>query len=603
MATQAFPFSIRRQASVMSKYLLDPWWPAIMVVAGVVTLIACGVLALGAFSLVMAFNQARQTPILDVSFDPYNLFVVVIYLFIPFALWRWAWLARDRMWRRAQVIAGDPGAMPVALLATTAQQTLPPPNNTTDAPIAAAPLRIAWRERAAWRWLTPTTILAITFFVSMISMMLIFGVAIVLAAIGNPLADIGAVVGLLAVGFTLVVVSVRRLTARQLSPDQHVTELIADEVGLTWLRPRRRAVVIPWAAARLLEVSMANGGADDWRVIQLYGIVDARPRMITWLHASAPTKPPPKQPADYAPVAMTLAELAQHQGALLALIRRRTGLTPHTFDDALTNSDAIQAWFQAMLTAANVFWFAVLGIAPLIAAPLILVLPLTRYPLANVYAALTVSGVGIGFLTLFVGARIKRIGRRRSATHAATLAPYALPTASPNVENLYTLSALAPTRGRILSGLFGLGCLLDGGVGGLSWSAPGRTFPTGTFGHSLLELSGSALLLVGAFGVFIISVDTLRPIITVYSARHEDFVLRRGARLVKVIRWSDIVSLAALQQKGRVIGFEVITDSGDSIDWPRNGNYRYNTAPVGGGFLRVTPDELAALVVARTGCR
>lgn len=581
----------------MSKYRFDPWWPAIMALAGVVTLSTCGVSALGAFSLVLAFNQARQTPILDVSFDPYNLLVVVIYLFIPFALWRVGWLAHDRMRRRARAIAGDPGAMPVALLVTSAQQTPSPPNDTADAPIAAEPLHIIWRERAAWRWLTPTTVVAVALFVSM---MFVLGVAIVLTVIANPLAGIGVVVGLLGVGFMLIVASLRRRTARQLSPAQHITELIADEVGLTWLRPLRREVVIPWAAARLLEVSMPNGGAGDWRIIQLYGVMGDQRRVITWLHATAPTKPPTKQSADYAPIKMTLAELAQHQGALLALIRRRTGLTPHTFDDALTNGDARQAWFQVTLTAASVFWFVTLGIAPLIAAMLILVLPLTRYPLANGYGALTLATVGVGYLTVFTRGRIRR-ARQRRRRRGGEPSEYILPPTPVSANDQYLLAIAKPARERLYSGIIGVLGLLDGVVVALAFAAPGHSFASGTIGHGLDTMLFYLLVLVAVIALYLLSFDTLRPAVTIYGAAADGLSMRRNIRAMQAIPWRQIALLHAVTHDGELTGFQVVANDGKTIEWSAKAPQLSDRRSPLDVTRRITPDELASLVVARTG--
>jgi len=574
----------------VSKYRLDGWWSGVVCVAVFFTLVS-----LGSYAFVVVIAIGELSPLYRVSFfitSPDSetlLLLLVIYPVFSYVFWRVALHARQRARRRTLALAGNLSAMPLARLdSTESAQTA----NTAEAqPSNDQQVYIGWREPhyANW-WITPVYAIFGLFALMSIPFIALF----VMITKINTLVVVIVFVGLIIACFTVYIIGLRRLANQQPTPQQRVTHLIADASGLTWNQPCKRAVVIRWEDARLLEVWTAPMWGTPAQVNRLFGAGKA---IIVWPQFGPHVKPP----IGYEPDEITEDQLARRLQDILILIRHRTYLAPRSFDPELTDERMLTDASNMFTAFTTFFIVAVFGVLPLIGASLIVLKPLTAYPLANVYGALTLVLIGVGSITLFIRGQISRARRRQRFGSDSAPPSYALPPAPTNANSIYTLCVTRPNRERLLSGLIGILGLLDGVVVFLSFVAPGHAFHPGSLGYNFETLLQTPLAIVTFASLYLLSFDTLRPAIALYGATSEGLAMRRNIRIMRIIRWRDIVYVATIRRAGVVTGFEAIATNGERISWPAIAPQSSTRHSARDRSAPVAPDELAALVVARTG--
>lgn len=365
--------------------------------------------------------------------------------------------------------------------------------------------------------------------------------------------------------------------------------ITADDQGVTWRRPGKPDLLMPWDQARLLEVwngGTGSGGRYFWRGYTLYSPT-AR---VEWQ----------EYPASYTqavPDGIARDELAQRQRALLALIHARTGLTPRTFDAAFQLKDPSIPPRRFSLSG-TAFALAIAA-AFLFAAVAALVLPLTHYPLLNLYVAVTIAPIGLTILFSFFQTLVSSPDTPTSrAPRLAPSLPPTPPIALGDPEHAVALSHALSLRSR-LSALFGvlLGAadLVAAALGGIVENA--SPSHASVFSIAGLRLFVAAVVSLPAIIVLMLAWGDVFKRATILQADATGLSERTGNKAT-MITWHEIAAVTARVKHGAYTTFAVTThDSDTSIGWPAGASHARRN-PSG---LTITGAELAALVVAHSG--
>ena len=342
--------------------------------------------------------------------------------------------------------------------------------------------------------------------------------------------------------------------------------LSADGVGLhvRGAYGRQRTASVPWGEARLLEVWLSGTGQQRARGFTLYG----ERAKVEWSLPRGRHERTQKQ--------------SDIEAALLAAIHAHTGLAPRTLATSLRIPDP-QPVARTPLKPLGVGLVVVCALLPFVAAVASMRLPLTTEPALNAYAAASLALIGLGLVVAAV-LMLKEGFDRVPLPDAAAILPPGMPPPYTTGAGVYTLRWRVP--GRIRLGEAALGMLLSGNVVPLIAVMVGSG-PANEVSLILNFALGGEVLL----GVLLLA-DAVR------SGRHtitaEATGLRAGRR---TLLWSDVEEVVARVPGRTVADFKVVGGDGDvTIDWPA----KVRVTPIPGAQA-VTPSELAALVVARSG--
>lgn len=370
------------------------------------------------------------------------------------------------------------------------------------------------------------------------------------------------------------------------APDVGAEPLVIAHVGrgvitstgdeLIFSRPRHRGIAIAWRDALLLEVWTLDTGKTERRGYTLYG----RDAFIEW-----------DMPAGGKKLAPTEDGLRR---ALLDVIVAHTGLAPRTLSPKLQASSA-PAPRTRRFSVSGTVTIAVLVTLPFALAATALALPLTHEPLLNDYVALSLSVIGLILLVVAIRAYLALLHPAPTSADAA-FAPFQVaPPPDTTGTGVYGLRWGKPLGDRLIECALGLLLVADAlpAIVSLSEFAapPDAVAPP----HPPQQYLAGALFLPAIIGAALL-VFGLSPGRHAVVADVKGLSMRSGRR-TEVLLWDDVERVMAHASRGRITRYEVIGDEGEvTIAWPAKVHATPRT-----GTQAVTPGELAALVVARSG--
>lgn len=340
----------------------------------------------------------------------------------------------------------------------------------------------------------------------------------------------------------------------------------ADDAGLHFHRigTRKRDKSVPWGEARLLEVWLSGSGRQRARGFTLYG----ERTEIEWSLPRGRQARTQKQ--------------SDIEAALLAAIHAHTGLSPRTLAPALRAPDSRPAE-RAGPKPRGIVLLIVVMLLPFVAAAATLLLPLTTVPALNAYTALTFGMLGL----LLVIASVQALGElfhRTPIPDPGAILPPEMPTLDTPGAGVYALRWRVPARTRLAEAA--LGTLFAGNVVPLLAVMVGAGPADGV--SPILNFALGGMVLLGA----LLLAGAAR------SGRHTIIAEATGLRSGRqTLRWDEVDEVVARVPSRTAVGFKVVGDEGEvTIEWPA----KVHTAPRSGAQA-ITPGELAALVVARSG--
>jgi len=503
------------------------------------------------------------------------------------SLYRYARTAHQRERARERALAGGPSAIPEASV-PLAQDA------AHDEPVLplVIPWRLAQRGCLSTLWRAVAIVLAVVlglFAATGISVLLLLEVF----RTNQVIIILGVLLALTVAWIWLVALLIRRL-ARP-SGSRIAWSLSASDEGITQRRDGKPDVLIRWPDARLLEVwssTLSGRNHQHWRGYTLY----SREARIEWEEY-------PESSTWAIPDGVLRDEMAQRQRALLALIQARSGLTPRTFNPNLQQASSPNP-AVAPLTAAT-RRFSVAGVSVLLAIAAVLVvissagllLPLTGIFALDFCVALIfcLSGGGVLIYTLRLLLR---------PTRPEPLMDYRLPPVPPIILEREAVSLAQPwplsarVQGLAIAMVGGIVCAA--GVVGVV-----RAIGSG-FGDS------SSVLTVGAFHYVLACLVALLGLLLLFVAGNDvvqratyveatpDGLNQRMGKRGETLAWAEVESVVARMSGGRVTGFQAHHEgTGTAIEWSPTA--RISARIVGAGGISITGEELAALVIARSG--
>jgi len=552
----------------------DRYWP-IGLASSVLLMAASLTLSVWYLASLFALPQLVGLPPLT---DPGELGSDVIWLggFGGLSLFFASRAARRRSRLRRLALGGDVSMMPLASIVAN-------PANAPDA--THLPLVLPWRRKPRGRevgiWL---------FLLLWVGILLAFEISVVVLVAWFTDTDLGTMLGYLMRGSVvdnvifaaiLIVVMgfavlgliglIHALTSR-LGPEYAV---VADDEGIAALHLKGQGPHLRWSEIRLLEVSRMSARGKE-RIFTVYG----NDRSRSWHDFE---KPPRKRFRPDIP----REEFTSRQRALLALVTARTGLQPRTLSTSVMRDDKLAKRRNPNYRAiAYGVGYGVAGMLLLLAIA-ILALPLTHNPLLDGYAASTMALAGFGIMMIVRRALTPQ--RRRSAQ---PFLPYALPVAPPLGQESMELIYRRGLGSRLQYLAIGCALTLDivpAFVAQINLpQSPPLAFATRSIA-SLLFLVG----LIGIAAIFIALGRSSTRITVGASGLGE-----RDGRKKTQIAWDAIVLVSAELERGMPKTFLVLGRDGAIITWPARGAIWRPSSPV---QQFISPEELAALVVARSG--
>lgn len=342
----------------------------------------------------------------------------------------------------------------------------------------------------------------------------------------------------------------------------------ADAAGLHFHRigTRRHDVSVLWGEARLLEVWHSSVGQQQVRGFSLYG----QRAKIEWRLPRSPHARLQKQ--------------TDAEAALLAAIHTHTGLAPRTLAPALRAPDVYPV-ARAGPKPRGIILLIVVVLLPFAAAAATMMLPLTIEPELNAYVALTFGVLGLLLVVASALALSELVTRAPLPDPGAILPPGAPPpdTSGTGIYALRWRERFVTRLGQAALGLLFAGnivVLLHIMFGAEVAGADAMKFAL-NFALGAVAVLGVLLLLAAPF--------TGRSLITADATG-----LHSGRQ---TLRWAEVEEVVVRVPSRTVASFKVVGDAGEvTIDWPA----KVHATPQRGTQV-VTPSELAALVVGRSG--
>ncbi|GEM_PF-4194942 len=603
----------------MSSISFDRHWRRILGVSALLFIIGLAFLIV---PLVFAFDQGILANPLNHPFDDSGLSGAGLYFLLGYICWVWGIRGRRRMRLRIRTLANEPDAAPVA-------NALPFPLDSDEADTQDAgaeaetpptSVLLRWRDSQYGRSgpiLLGSASLVIGFLVG-------FALAIAAGVFGSQDALPAFAIVLIVLcafflpsgaGIWLFVRSVRRNRTASYTPDKLASELYADASGVTFWHGKR-ALVMRWDEMRLFEVSLPPPSAakDGTPTRPYFTLWNGQSQAITWPAFSEERL----YPSIFATEGDTIDDPIESQRELLRLIRHYSRLEPRTLSPELyrpnRRSREYDFSWQALQKQVFVPFIPVLlalAIFPLAGALIILLMPLTLYPLANVYGALWLGAIGLAApMLLTIGLINSKRARQPQTPVPPPLVHLPAPPAQGDTETVYVLRRRPSWRDVALEWLLALGLLLNGVVAAYKPIAPGRVFPADTLGADLLSLAFDLLILLAGLGGIILFLSFVSLSGSTLLAA-PDGLSRRWSKNAITFAWDTIVLAEARSTRKRVTSFRVLNTTGRAISWsasrsasmPQTPASEVTDHPNARGEVKITPEALMALVLARTGLK
>jgi hypothetical protein len=350
----------------------------------------------------------------------------------------------------------------------------------------------------------------------------------------------------------------------------------ADVTGIRQLRRDGEGSLLRWEDARLLELSTDSAGAAKYDHYTLY-FADATVRWRDYrLPAGTPTK-----------TNVSLAESDRQLHQLLALVAARTGLQPRTLVRQLQRTpDPSPHTGNRVGTIVGFAFVLTVGLVLLAAGVAAIALPLTPNLVLNLYsfATLALSGSAVAAFVLRHWGFAPAPPVHRERNYAPPAPPPTLPGASYGF-----MSGIRPSN-RLRLILVGLALAANLVPAVVSVFIPPVL-------HLLLHLVATVLLLVGIIGLFILGVALLLRPTRVWiddAGLHE-----RTGRKRRELPWTAIeeVNLHLVDDQSESVEVRGESDQMAIVWLARDITWM----PAHETMHPVSPEELAALVVARSG--
>jgi len=473
--------------------------------------------------------------------------------------------ARDRHERRIRAIAGDRDAIPLARVTVRPE----------DAP-AEADLPISFVERAPTNsrraQIAGNILLGFLF-------CLLWGfffalMAVLLWSINFPDDPLffGALTSFLLAAF----IALALYYVGRASGAHAACGVLADATGIRQLHRDGEGPLLCWEQARLLELSTDSAGAAKNDLYTLY-FSDATVRWRDYqLPAGTPTK-----------TNVSRAESDRQLRQLLALVAARTGLEPRTLVRQLQRTPTLSPQTDNRFGMIVVFAFILAaGLVLLATGVAAVVLPVTPNPVLNLYsfATLALSGGAVAAFVLRHWGFAPAPPVHRERDYALPSPPPTLPGASYGF-----MSGIRPSN-RLRLILVGLALAANLVPATVSVLIPPVL-------HLLLHLAATVLLLVGIIGLFILGLALLLRPTRVWiddAGLHE-----RTGRKRRELPWTAIeeVNLHLVDDQPESVEVRGESDQMAIVWLARDITWM----PAHETMHPVSPEELAALVVARSG--
>ncbi len=495
--------------------------------------------------------------------------------------------ARARARRRAVALRGHLDAMPLARLTAD-------PAKAPD--VSTEPLVLSWRSTKSVRFAQgPLLILyALLALVSVGAPLIIMGMGLV----SNPVPDalhilvalaMLAMLVLLALLVILIVV-VARYVPTLFGRPYGVT---ANDEGVAYRTEFGGNRFLPWSDMRLLEVSSTGHAQLAVRRFRLYG---SRVR-VAWSDGRSSV-------THFEPDGISAEEMARRQRGLLDLIAARTGLLPRTFSRTLRAAEPGAAHTSGATSPdalATVAVFVVTIAVCLGCAAAVLLLPLTTSALFNDAIAAPLALMALLLAVSGMTLAIQRLVRPRAPTSLPlpTVAPP--PLDAPSTR--YILALRIPWLRRLSVALVGAILAVEIVPALLViLTLPAHHVPS-TLPQVQGELSFPLAFLLALFGLFGVAFayGAIFRTTAVIRADAAGLSARTTRRTAQVLPWDGVEDITARMRRGHVVAYTAKGDAGRiTIGWWARRSLVVQRTP-SDGALPITPDELAALVVKRSG--
>jgi hypothetical protein len=373
--------------------------------------------------------------------------------------------------------------------------------------------------------------------------------------------------------------------------------VVATDDGLTWRRPRKRDLTIPWADAKLFEVWRFDLQSTHTADYCLYGGAGAYIEWVDYTEEKAP------HAADGAP----FHEMQRRQRALLDAIAARTGLTPRTLAIELSKlaaeSDAVvRNWepdrprglrLLSLPGVLIVFAFTAILVAVGVAA---ILLPLTQSLPLNLYVAATIGGIGIFLLGFEVKVLADMVRDVAPVPPPAPPLFVSLPAAPLEDGSPVVLRFPRHWRGRL--GAIAVGLILAGDAyaGVRTFIDYGSTVATDP--QDLRHTVAAFLLVIVLIGIILCGMFAAERS-QVVAADEVGLHWRKGKEHL-TLPWEAITRLVAHASPSKVESFGAVGGDANltTLKWPADGRW---SALSGRGAQADAAGELAALVARHTG--
>lgn len=497
--------------------------------------------------------------------------------------------ARGRHVRRLAALRGDASAMPPAAIH-------PDPSGAPD--VADQSLELTWRESVGTQfvnWLLIATLVVVPLPSAGFSF---FEIVAPVFWPSRPISLIEAILRIAGISvFAALLIGLLILLVRVLPLlFGRPFGITASASGVDERTQLGTRVFLAWNEIRLLEVT--KGSAQWKRAFVLY----APGKSINWTEYVSSIGGSP-----FVPVGATASEMTLRQAALLDLIAAQTGLTPRTFDKAMQREPGSvpAAKREASRSSGAIALLVVALIIPGFAAAEGF-FPVTPYGWLNWASA---GSLGLAALLTFIASVWTALTTRPLPAHAAPPSAGAPSLEAPGVT--YTFTWRTPGLRRLWFILVGLILVVNLASGAylLLWmfylqitfivpslhpQLTGDPFPG--IGQFFLAFF---LIGFGMMGLALVYAGTIAATAQIQATK--DGLSLVGGRRERLIPWPGVLDISWGRGAGGQTAYLVKSDVPTvQISWPA-GIQTASELPPRDGALPIGPDELAALVAARTG--
>lgn len=475
--------------------------------------------------------------------------------------------SRDRTERRARFLNGDDSAIPLAL-----EQ----PADGRDHGAAPLPFELVGPS------LTGASNFTVLLGCAFTTLLLLVPFAVILLAIvlsfpfNQAYPGGGSIVIFAAIGAAVLVEVPLFLGLRRLIKNPPSSRLIATEDGLVKPRGRRRQTLLPWRDARLFEVIAQSSGMSATQAFAL----ESPTARITWY---ASPKTDPDRIHDFSAI------VSERTGLALQTLSPELAEPQETLAEALAPQPRSRSFLIALgifslgllALAAAVVGLAITGSAPLDAAIAFSLVVQARYIVPNVIKS-------------------RRYHARGAPQSSFTLSPAPEIVSQPVIASQsaeWVGDWTSPWR-RLFNFAMALLYLFDfaaatAALAGISiswpWRLPAR--------HATLPQALLAVVLFIGLVSFVFSLATALGRSKTITADDVGLRSRKGKRETR-IAWNVIARVAVIPAGAGTPTFVVTSDAKASVFWSSTRERHFTPSP---GAFRVTADELAAIVVQRSG--